>query len=193
MLRLFVAVDLPAELREEVARMMAGVHHARWANPRQLHITLRFLGNTPEADLPGLQNRLAQVAQDSFHLRVRGAGVFPGLHEQKRRKPPKVVWLGLEPAEPVARLKAEVDAALAVDLAQEEKQEEKTFSPHLTLARLNALPDETLAEFLRKHAGYASEAWQVTSFHLYQSALRREGALHTRVASYQLRQPAPAE
>jgi 2'-5' RNA ligase len=180
MLRLFVAVDLPAELREEVASMMDRVRGARWANSKQLHITLRFLGDTAEEALPGLRARLATIRQQAFQLRLCGAGVFPETHEGRRAKPPRVLWLGMQPTEELASLKQAVDAALSADPA------EAQFSPHLTLARFSARPDQTLSDFRQRHGGYTSAYWWVRDFHLYQSTLRREGAVHTRVASYPL-------
>lgn len=178
--RLFVAVDLPAELREEVAGMMDGVRGARWVNAKQLHITLRFLGDTAEEELPRLCARLATVVHQAFRLRLCGAGVFPAPREARRDKPPRVLWLGIQPTEELASLKLSVDAALSADPT------ESQFSPHLTLARFSARPDQTLSNLLQKHEGYASAYWWVRDFHLYQSTLRREGAVHTRVASYPL-------
>jgi 2'-5' RNA ligase len=197
MLRLFIAVDRPAELRDHVAGMMDHVRNARWVNVKQLHITLRFLGDRPEADLPGIQRRLASIRHEAFRLRLHGAGVFPEAREHSRPKPPKVLWLGIEPATELARLKSAVDAALssgADDLGQNEKHDEKkTFSPHLTLARFSALPDRTLSDFLVRQLDYASTDWWVTDLHLYQSTLRREGAIHARLASYPLARPESGE
>lgn len=183
MLRLFVAVDLPAELRDEVAGLRIPVTGARWANPKQLHITLRFLGATAEDALPDVQARLATVSQRAFRLRLCGTGVFPEARAGQPGKPPKVLWLGLEPAHDLARLKRAVDTALAADA------EAQPFAPHLTLARFSARPDPTLSGFLSKFQGYTSAYGWVRSFHLYQSTLRREGALHACVASYPLTEP----
>jgi RNA 2',3'-cyclic 3'-phosphodiesterase len=185
MLRLFVAVDLPAQLRDDVTQMMDGVHNARWVSVRQLHITLRFLGDTSETDLPGIEKRLGDLKRDSFHLRLRGAGTFPETGARKSRKPPKVLWLGIEPATELAGLKRAIDDALAVDLTREKQ----IFSAHLTLARFPNPPDHTLSDFLSRHKNYASPDWPVKHFHLYQSTLRPEGAIHAQLASYPLTQP----
>jgi 2'-5' RNA ligase len=185
MLRLFVAVDLPAQLRDEMAQLMGQVHHARWVNAQQLHITLRFLGDTPDTDLPWISDRLAAIKADHFSLRLRGAGVFPESHARKIRKPPKVLWVGIEPTMDLARLKQAIDAATIVDLTHERQ----VFSPHLTLARFPSPPDHTLSDFLMKYQSYASPDWSVTSFHLYRSTLRPEGAIHALLASYPLAQP----
>jgi 2'-5' RNA ligase len=190
MLRLFVAVDLPDQLREEVAQWMGQVRHltphaTRWVKTEQLHITLRFLGDTPEENLPQVQDQLTAVKADCFHLRLRGAGVFPEIHARKPRKPPKVLWLGIEPTTELVRLKQSIDTAMTVDPAHEKQ----VFSPHLTLARLSSPPDPTVTHFLMKNQTYTSPDWPVTAFHLYQSTLRREGAIHARLASYPLAQP----
>jgi RNA 2',3'-cyclic 3'-phosphodiesterase len=189
MLRLFVAVDLPAGLRDEVARLMAPVHNARWVNPKQLHITLRFLGETPEAALPDLQQRLHGVKRDQFRLRLRGAGTFPEARPGKRPRPPKVLWLGIEPAAELVALKQAVDAALDGGLTRDNQ----VFSPHLTLARFPNPPGQTLSAFLTKNQPYTSLDWSVESLHLYQSTLRQEGAIHALLASYPLAQPRPRE
>jgi RNA 2',3'-cyclic 3'-phosphodiesterase len=180
MLRLFVAVDLPSELRSEVEGLMGQVHNARWANPRQLHITLRFMGDTPDDALPAIRAGLARVKQDCFHLQLRGVGVFPERGSGRGRNQPKVLWLGIEPATELANLKRGIDAALGGELAQ------KPFSPHLTLARFSRPPDGTLSVFLADRQRYCSPVWPVTSFQLYQSTLRPEGAVHAIVASYPL-------
>ena len=186
MLRLFIAVDLPAEIREQVARMMNEVHNARWVKAEQLHITLRFLGDTPEAELPANRDRLARVHQPPFAIKLRGPGVFPEI-SQTRGKTPKVLWLGIEPAVDLAALKQAVDDALAIETTKKSMQKQD-FSPHLTLARFPSPTDTSLSRFLATNKDYFSPDWCVDHFHLYQSTLRPEGALHEQLASYRLAQ-----
>jgi 2'-5' RNA ligase len=232
MLRLFIAVDLPGEIQSDVEALMGHVHNARWVNPRQLHITLRFLGDTAEATLPALRDGLARVRQGRFSLQLRGVGVFPPGHP---RKPPRVLWLGIEPAGDLVSLKSAIDAALAgspaamaepgfarrspnagshgnpprvsISAAMAEpgfarrspnagshgnpprvsiSTSPGPFSPHLTLARFRRPPDRTLADFLEKYQDHKSPVWPVANFCLYQSTLRREGAIHALVESYPL-------
>ena len=183
MLRLFVAVDLPASERHAVARLCTNVHGARWVKPHQLHITLRFMGHTPEEELPAIREQLARVEVPSFELAVQGVGVFP---PAARR--PRVLWLGVAPREPLARLEREIDRALAAkNLAPHPAREPaRQFSPHLTLARLSGKPDETLTHFLTRHANYRGASHFVESFHLYGSTLHPSGAVHEVLATYPL-------
>ena len=180
MLRLFVAVDLPAELRPVIARLCQGIGGARWTRPEQLHITLRFLGDTAEDRLDDLRTRLREVRAPRFELALRGTGVFP---PPSACKPARVLWLGLEPPEPVRALKDAVDGALGPD----PETARRGFSPHLTLARFPTRPRYDLDRFLAEHAGFDGGHFAVSSFHLYRSTLRPQGALHEIVESYQLR------
>lgn len=179
MLRLFVAVDLPAELRPAVVRLCDGVAGARWTRPEQLHITLRFLGDTPEDQLGDLRARLRQVRTPGFELALRGAGVFP---PAGGRKPARVLWLGLDPPESLRALKHAVDGVLGPD----PDTAKRGFSPHLTLARFPTRPRHDLDRFLAEHAGFDGGRFAVSDFHLYRSTLRPESALHEIVETYPL-------
>jgi RNA 2',3'-cyclic 3'-phosphodiesterase len=178
MLRLFIAVDLPAELRSAVAHVCQGIAGARWTRTEQLHITLRFLGDTPEDLLPDVRSRLRQVRVARFELALRGAGVFP---PPGGRKPPRVLWLGLDPPESLRALKLAVDGVLGPD----PDTAKRGFSPHLTLARFPTRPRD-LDRFLAEHAGFDGGRFVVGNFHLYRSTLRPEGALHEIVESFPL-------
>ena len=177
MLRLFLAVDLPDPVRHEVAALCTQVHQARWVKPHQLHITLRFMGQTPDEALAHIRDQLARVHVSSFDLALRGAGIFPGGESHRRAR---VLWLGLDPVEPLVHLKHAIDACLGPDL------ERASFSPHLTLARFTERPDATLTQFLSQHQAYRSAHWPVACFHLYKSTLQSSGAVHEVVETYAL-------
>ena len=179
MLRLFIAADLPAELRPVVARLCQGIGGARWTRPEQLHITLRFLGDTPEDQLDDLRARLRQVRTPHFELALRGTGVFPPVGG---RKPARILWLGLDPPEPLQALKHAVDGVLGPD----PETAKRGFSPHLTLARFPTRPRHDIDRFLADHVGFDSGRFMVNDFHLYRSTLRPEGAIHEIVESYPL-------
>jgi RNA 2',3'-cyclic 3'-phosphodiesterase len=178
MLRLFVAVDLPAPLRPVVAGLCQGIAEARWTRLEQLHITLRFLGDTPETELDERRQRLRRIHRPRFSLATRGLGVFP---PASGRKPARVLWLGLDPPEPLRELKQSVDDLLGPD----PDTAARGYSPHLTLARFPTRP-HGLDAFFAEHAGFDSGWFEVTAFHLYRSTLRPQGALHEIVESFPL-------
>jgi RNA 2',3'-cyclic 3'-phosphodiesterase len=178
-LRLFIAVDLPPDLRQRVASLCQGIGGARWVRPEQLHITLRFLGDTPEEQLATMRQKLRQVAAPGFSLSLTGPGVFP---PPGGRKPARVLWLGLHPPVPLQALKLAIDAVLGPD----PEAAQRGFSPHLTLARFPSRPHREWDEFLARHADLAAGPFPVAGFHLYRSTLRPEGALHEIVETYPL-------
>jgi 2'-5' RNA ligase len=179
-LRLFIAVDLPPVLAAAVQALCQGLPAARWSKPAQLHLTLRFLGDTPEDELPRLRAQLLTVARPPFELGVRGVGAFP-----RQRRPARVLWAGVAPAEPLVALKAAIDGAIGPD----PEEAERGFSPHLTLARFRDDPGPALTGYLERHAGFDGGAWPVEVFHLYRSTLGRDGAVHEILQSYPLRVP----
>ena len=179
-MRLFVAFDLPPEIAAELRRICQGPPAARWSAFGQLHLTLRFLGETPEDRLSEVRAALGTVAAAAFSARVRGVGVFP-----RKRGPARVLWAGLTPEEPTCALKAAIDKALGPDA----EAAERGFSPHLTLARFREDPGPALARYLAEHAAFASAPFAVGAFHLYESTLGRDGAVHEVLESYPLVAP----
>jgi 2'-5' RNA ligase len=180
MLRLFVAVDLPQPTQRAVAALCTDLRGARWAKPHQLHVTLRFMGQTPEEELPEIRARLASVRVPAFALAAHGVGSFP---PDPRRA--RVLWLGLEPKPPLLDLGEEITRVLR-GLAATAQVERRPFSPHLTLARLAARPDERLSHFLAQNADFRTSTWSVECFHLYRSTLGSRGAVHEVLATYPL-------
>jgi 2'-5' RNA ligase len=181
MLRLFVAVDLPRPTQEAVAERFTDIRGARWVKPHQLHITLRFMGKTPEQELPEIRARLGAVRAPAFTLAAHGIGSFPPSARRAR-----VLWLGLEPIPPLLGLESEVSRVLR-GLAATAQEERRPFSPHLTLARLAAgRPDEHLPQFLAQNAEFRTATWRVEAFRLYRSILGSAGAVHEVLATYPL-------
>jgi 2'-5' RNA ligase len=176
-MRLFLALDLPADIAAAVEELCTDLPGARWSNLAQLHLTLRFLGEVSDGAVPALRAQLAAVKRPGFELSLRGVGVFP-----PRRRPARVLWAGVTPEEPAVQLKAAIDQALGPDA----EAAEHAFSPHLTLARFRDDPGPALARYLTAHAGFASAAWRADLFHLYRSTLGRDGATHEIVQSYAL-------
>jgi 2'-5' RNA ligase len=179
MLRLFLAVDLPDPVRHEVMAMCTQVNQARWVKPQLLHITLRFMGQTPQGALAEMRDRLTSVQAPAFDLALQGAGVFPGGTSGKRAR---VLWLGLDPAKPLVHLKHAIDNALGPDTERPDRE----FSPHLTLARFTESTDPTLTRFLSQHQAYHGERFRVACLKLYQSTLHSSGAVHEVLATYPL-------
>jgi 2'-5' RNA ligase len=177
MYRLFVAIDLPAEVKERLVPMRGGLPGARWVDGEQLHLTLRFIGEVDGAVLREIRAGLEAVHGLPFSLTLQGVGHFPP------RGQPRVVWVGVEKSAPLIQLHSRVESALA---AVGVEREGRKFSPHITLARLNGTPGSRVGRYLEEFGLFRTDPFSVDQFVLYSSTLTRHGAIHTPEATYPL-------
>jgi 2'-5' RNA ligase len=179
-IRAFIAIDLPPAVKDAlggVARELGGRvarGAVRWVRPEQMHLTLRFLGDTPLDRLPAVQQAMNAAAGTSapFTLQLDGVGCFPN------RSRPRVVWVGLAAAgggesAPLLALKAALDGAL-VPLGW--PPEDRPFAAHLTLGRVK---DERAALGIDWTAAVPLLSISVTAIHLIESQLRPDGPVYT--------------
>jgi 2'-5' RNA ligase len=176
--RLFAAIDPPPEVREALGAICRDLEGARWTKPEQMHVTLRFLGAIETARIDSVVSALAAVAAPSFGLTVEGFGVFPSFRS------PRVLWAGLAPADPLGELAREIDDALVRSATV--AADEKPFSPHVTLARLNGARPAAVRSWMERREPFTAGPWEVSQFFLYASRLTPGGAIHTRLESWRL-------
>jgi 2'-5' RNA ligase len=177
-LRLFIAIDVPADVRalldDAVAPWRERFPGGRWVPIENWHVTLTFLGST-SPDLVGwISSRLAEVAgvTHPFGSRVEGLGAF----RSPRRA--RVLWAGLHDDEgALARLAGE----LGVALEAERRRERRGFTPHLTVARFD--PPVELGEDLGRVV-VRSQPFVVDRITLYRSYLRRPSPIYEPVAVF---------
>jgi len=177
--RLFVAVDLPEDIREELLAMQHGIPGARWVDDDQLHLTLRFVGEVDGADQRDIALALARVRGRPMTLALEGAGFFPP------RGPLRVLWIGVTPSAPLAELQRTVSGAIT---RLGHAPDRKKWSPHVTLARLDGAPAPRVGRFVAERALYRSRPFEVDAFHLYASRLHPKGAIYTLEDSFPLGQ-----
>jgi 2'-5' RNA ligase len=174
-MRLFIAIELPDDLKKTLSRLRADVPGARWVPPEQLHLTLAFLGEVEEKTAGELGERLALIQTPPFQLRFSGTGCFPNRHR------PRVLWAGLEPNPRLTHLAARVhEAVLACGIPQEERP----FSPHITLARLKFPAVREIDVFLTMPQKLKIPPFTVREITLFQSRLTSLGAVHIPVGTF---------
>jgi 2'-5' RNA ligase len=183
--RLFLAVDVDAGAHDALRRVSTAVREVaragpapvavNWVDPSRMHVTLHFLGEVPERDVPTLTGVLAApLAYAPFEVALGGVGVFPP------SGPPRVIWLGcVRGAEGLAdlhRLTGERLVALGHTL------EPRPFSPHLTMGRVK---DRVPHDFRARVTAVEAQGigpWTVSAVTLYQSRLGPSGADYLVVA-----------
>ena len=174
--RLFVALDVPPEVRSELTALREEMPGARWAPPERLHVTLRFLGDTPAERIPALEDALGRIESPPLDLRLDGLTAFPS------RRHPRVLVARIAPNDTLVALQRQVEAAV-LDLGF--APEGRPFQPHVTLARLKRADARAVHAYLRTHT--ASASFTADAFHLFASTLTPGGAVHERLASFPLR------
>ena len=175
MLRLFVGLELPEQVRSRLTAMMGGVQGARWQTDEQLHLTLRFIGEVSENQAEDIDSALQGIRFAPFDVAVQGAGVFG-----KEGKRPRALWAGVDPASPLVQLNQKIDTAL---VRTGIPPEERKYIPHITLARFKGQVHR-LDRFLHAYSDIATLPWTVDHMTLFQSHLAHTGAIYQVLARY---------
>jgi len=190
-IRTFIAIELPAEIHDALAAAQHELQRAdpgaarcvRWVAPGSIHLTLKFLGQTPGAKVEAIRQAIERAAASApcLALRLGHAGCFPNVRQ------PRVLWIGVEgDLAALSRLQSAIESTVSPLGFPSEK---RPFSPHLTLGRVrdDATPEQ------RRRLGSAVAALQpsnarftATSVSLMRSDLRPEGAVYTRLAEVEM-------
>ena len=173
-IRAFIAVDIGDEIRNKLdalQRTLKKVHsNVRWTSPKNMHLTLAFLGDVPIPELDRLAPVIDQACRgvESFELNALGAGTFG------TPRHPRVLWAGIATCPPLTALQLRIGEAL---LAAEIAYDRKAFSPHLTLGRVKSIDRHTqpLLDKLEKHADTAFGSVLVSGVELMKSELMPHG------------------
>jgi 2'-5' RNA ligase len=175
MLRLFVGIGFPPELKLRLSLLCGGVAGARWADPGNFHLTLRFVGEVGEDVAADIDDALVRLKARRFTLQLAGTGVFGDR--------PRALWVGVERHPDLVALREKIEQAL---IHAGLPPEPRKFAPHVTLARLyNAAPDQVGA-FLAAHAQFRADPLPVDRFSLIASFPTKAGSIYEDQADYRL-------
>lgn len=180
-IRTFIALELPDQIIRLVAALQTELKgrglRLRWVRSQNMHLTLKFLGDTPTDHTPAIAAAVQSAAKCAapLQLTVQGMGVFPGIRR------PRVLWTGLG---------GQVDLLQQLHGGLEEQleglgiaREKRSFKAHLTLARIKApLDTQVLIQAIEGAGGFVSEPFQIREVVLFQSELHTQGARYTALA-----------
>jgi 2'-5' RNA ligase len=183
-MRLFVAVPFPAEVKNELGKLIDDWRQERdkvgWVKKENLHLTLKFLGETPVEKLEALKINLSSnlKSPSTFTLSLSGAGAFPNLNRAQ------VIWIGVpEGKEKLSELARKVEeATLPLGFPAEGRE----FSAHLTVGRVK---DSGLSERLLtkvRACTFEAKGIIVSEVVLFQSELAPGGSVYTPLDSFEL-------
>lgn len=191
-LRLFFAIEISSAAQTQIAERVqairspqANVRDIRWTATCNLHITLKFLGETPIESLQAIMDAVAPVFHDQTPIpcRITRCDVFGRSKPRNRRQgPPTVIHLEVEDGGSLTVLAGKLDAALET-LGY--KRERRAYVPHVTLARTHS-PD-AISPILKWFADQPLDVpFMAHTVILFGSELRRDGPVYTPVSRYDL-------
>lgn len=197
-MRLFIALDIDDPIRQRIARFLEGVRNfapdARWVKEESMHVTLKFIGEQPDEKVEGIKHELSTISASGCEIQFRGYGFFP------TAKSARVFWIGMEPGPQLAALASAIDAKLTpLGIPEEERK----FSPHLTLARgpggsgrprpmKTDRPNRVFQYMQEKLANLPPPEFGTMTareFFLYLSQLSPKGSNYTKLAKFPLQPP----
>ena len=188
-LRAFIAVELPLEIRQNVQHATSNLRRdtgslIRWVAAENMHLTLKFLGDIPSANVEAL-TQMIHAQADSFNcfdIHLTGIGSFPS------PKRPRVIYIGIHAPAALEAFQRQIESA-ARRLGY--TAEERAFAPHLTIGRVRqhvrADEQQRLRRALEESTIDSLGTARVNSVHLYKSDLKPNGPIYTKLYSANLR------
>lgn len=185
-MRLFVAVNLPDDVRERIRAVSASLEEkgypVRWLPPENYHLTLKFLGEVRNERVPTVSRVVERVASQTgaFSMDITGVGAFPTIRR------PRVLWVGVTPSPALRCLKQDLEWALAEHGFE---RETRAFHPHVTIGRADSKDGAGVFRGLDKVAAELElrETVPVHSVDVMRSQLSRKGARYSVVSTAELK------
>jgi 2'-5' RNA ligase len=178
MLRLFVALAFPEDVAARLDGLTGGVPGADWVESDNFHLTLRFVGETPEDKAEDLAYALMDVRAKPFDIELAGVGHFSTGEEVR------ALWAGVRKSPALEALRHKIEDSCR---RQGFGNEERKFHPHVTLARLKDAPLAKVQDFLAHNALFKAGPIRIDRFALYSSLRRAGGSVYTQEAEFFLR------
>jgi RNA 2',3'-cyclic 3'-phosphodiesterase len=176
-LRCFIAIEIPELIRKEISGLIDNLKKydadVKWIHAENIHLTLKFLGNTPEILLPKINDSLSAVVASykPFYITIGDTGVFPN------RKFPKVCWIGIEDTGMLKTLRGDIETSMK---RLGFKSEEREFNPHLTIGRVRSRQGMiSILNELDQYKGRTFGGITVDRISIMKSELKPEGAEYT--------------
>lgn len=173
MIRLFVGLELPEDIKKKLLTLRGGVPGAVWRPMDKMHLTLRFIGEINEQMVHEVIRELRSVRFPAFHLSLSQIGYFAvGAR-------PHHLWVGVQDHKALIELHQKiVDAFKHIELPVTDKYK---FMPHVTLAKLQGTTLDDVFTYISQNNLFKTEPFLVDSFALFSSRVREngEGKFHT--------------
>jgi 2'-5' RNA ligase len=174
--RLFAGLEIPAEIGQTLANLRGGLPGARWIDPENYHVTLRFIGDIDGVSANEIADLMSRVERRPFEVAVRGLSSFGG-------KKPRAVVASVDPSRPLLELQSELERLVRRCGLEPEGRK---FTPHVTLARLRDSCDRDVADYLSVRGYFPTKIFTASRFVLFSSRASTGGGPYLVEDSYAL-------
>ena len=173
-MRLFIAINLPKDVKDylfDLQKEFREFGKFNFVAKKNLHLSLKFMGNIEESKLKGINDKLSKIKSKSFEVSLNSLGVFPD------KDLIKVLWIDLTPKNKILELAKTIDQELI------EFPNDYSFSEHITIARIKLIKDKN--DFLKKlNVKIKPIKLKISSFELMKSELSKDGPKYTSLEIY---------
>lgn len=177
MMRLFVALAVPEDVARDLAALANGMPGARWSEPENMHVTLRFIGEVDDHTAEEIDHELTRVTARPFGYEISGLDTFgQGFKAHS-------LFAAVKLTPELDLLQGRVDAAV---VRARRPREARKFRPHVTLARLNKVSPDRLQDFIAAHNLVRAGPIAVDHFILYESRPGNGGPVYVPLQEYPL-------
>jgi len=157
--RLFAGLEVPAEIGQTLSDLRGGLPGARWIDPEDYHVTLRFIGDIDGDIANEIALLLPRINRKPFDVTLQGLSSFGG-------KKPRAVVASVVPSRPLVELQAELERLMQrIGLSPEGRK----FTPHVTLARLRTSSNREVADYLSIRGYFPPQVFRASRFVLFSS------------------------
>ena len=174
--RLFMGLEVPAEIAQNLSSLRGGLPGARWVDPENYHVTLRFIGDIDGASANEIASTLFRVNRKPFEVRVQGLSSFGGTK-------PRAVVASVAPTRPLLELQSELERLMqrcGLD------PEGRKFTPHVTLAWLRDASNQDVADYLSLRGYFPARVFTASRFVLFSSRASTGGGPYVVEDAYAL-------
>lgn len=174
--RLFTGIEIPPEVGQKLSTLRGGLPGARWIDPENYHLTLRFIGDVDDTVAHEVAATLNRVRRNAFEMHLEGVASFGG-------RKPRAVVANAAPAQPLVDVQAEQERLMQrIGLEPERRK----YIPHVTLARLRDSSSRDVADYLAARGLFRTADFRVSRFVLFSSRNSVGGGPYVVEASYPL-------
>ncbi|WP_424628960.1 RNA 2',3'-cyclic phosphodiesterase [Bradyrhizobium sp. SYSU BS000235] len=174
--RLFTGLEIPSDISEKLSSLRGGLPGARWIDPENYHVTLRFIGDIDGLAANEIASTLFRINRKPFEVELQGLQSFGG-------KKPRAVVACVVPSRPLMELQSELERLMqrfGLD------PEGRKFIPHVTLARLRDASDRDVADYLSLRGYFPKRTFMASRFVLFSSRTSVGGGPYVVEAPYAL-------